>query len=58
MVPNQSLEQIARDHIDDMLKAAGWSVQNNQKILKKKYGRLIKTDECIFIVQSMRCDCH
>ena len=32
MVPNQNPEQIARDNIDDMLKASGWSVQDNKKI--------------------------
>ncbi len=32
MVPNQSPEQIARDTIDDMLKASGWCVQDNKKI--------------------------
>lgn len=29
---NQNPEQIARDKIDEMLKAAGWSVQGNKKI--------------------------
>ena len=29
---NQNPEQIARDKIDDMLKAAGWAVQSNKKI--------------------------
>ncbi len=28
MMPNQNPEQIARDNIDVMLRAAGWSVQN------------------------------
>jgi len=32
MTPNQNPEQIARDKIDDLLKAAGWSVQDNKKI--------------------------
>ena len=32
MVPNQNPEQIARDNIDDLLKASGWSVQNKKKI--------------------------
>ncbi len=32
MVPNQNPEQIARDNIDDLLKASGWSVQNKNKI--------------------------
>lgn len=32
MVPNQNPEQIVRDNIDDMLKASGWSVQDNKKI--------------------------
>lgn len=31
MVPNQNPEQIARDNIDDLLKASGWSVQDNKK---------------------------
>ena len=32
MTINQTPEQKARDNIDEMLKAAGWSVQNNKKI--------------------------
>lgn len=32
MVPNQNPEQIARDEIDDLLKAAGWSVQDKNTI--------------------------
>ncbi|MEG7525484.1 MAG: hypothetical protein M3H12_20760, partial [Chromatiales bacterium] len=32
MAPNQSPEQIARDNIDDLLKASGWSVQDKKKI--------------------------
>ena len=32
MAPNQNPEQIARDKIDEMLKASGWSVQGNKKI--------------------------
>ncbi|HHJ19318.1 MAG TPA: DEAD/DEAH box helicase [Gammaproteobacteria bacterium] len=31
MVPNQNPEQIARDKIDELLKASGWSVQDNKK---------------------------
>ncbi len=31
MVPNQNPEQIARDNIDDLLKASGWCVQDNKK---------------------------
>lgn len=30
--PNQTPEQIARDNIDKMLKAAGWCVQDKNKI--------------------------
>jgi len=29
---NQNPEQIARDKIDEMLKASGWAVQSNKKI--------------------------
>ncbi|MBL3527972.1 MAG: DEAD/DEAH box helicase family protein [gamma proteobacterium endosymbiont of Lamellibrachia anaximandri] len=32
MAPNQNPEQIARDNIDDLLKASGWSVQDKKKI--------------------------
>lgn len=32
MVPNQNPEQIARDNIDDLLKASGWRVQGKKKI--------------------------
>ena len=32
MVPNQNPEQIARDSIDDLLEASGWSVQDKNKI--------------------------
>ncbi|MBL3589569.1 MAG: DEAD/DEAH box helicase family protein [gamma proteobacterium endosymbiont of Lamellibrachia anaximandri] len=32
MAPNQNPEQIARNNIDDLLKASGWSVQDKKKI--------------------------
>ncbi|XCN73211.1 MAG: DEAD/DEAH box helicase family protein [Candidatus Electrothrix aestuarii] len=32
MVPNKNPEQIARDHIDNLLKAAGWVIQENNRI--------------------------
>ncbi len=32
MAPNKNPEQIARDNIDDLLKASGWSVQDKNKI--------------------------
>ncbi|MBT6670870.1 MAG: DEAD/DEAH box helicase family protein, partial [Gammaproteobacteria bacterium] len=32
MAPNQNPEQIARDQIDDLLKASGWSVQDKKRI--------------------------
>ncbi len=33
---NQNLEQIARDKIDEMLKASGWEVQNKKSINPNK----------------------
>ncbi len=43
MPPNQTPEQIARDNIDDLLKASGWSVQNKNKIdLNKGLGQAIR----------------
>jgi type I restriction enzyme R subunit len=32
MADNQNPEQIARDHIDELLKQAGWKVQSLKKI--------------------------
>lgn len=32
MVPNKTPEQVARDNIDDLLKAAGWQVQDKNRI--------------------------
>ena len=32
MTPNKNPEQLARDNIDDLLKASGWSVQDKNKI--------------------------
>ena len=43
MAPNQNPEQIARDNIDDLLKASGWSVQNKNKIdLNQGLGQAIR----------------
>ncbi len=43
MVPNQNPEQIARDNIDDLLKASGWSVQDKRKIdLAQGQGQAIR----------------
>ena len=43
MVPNQNPEQLARDSIDDLLKGAGWSVQDKNKIdLNEGQGQAIR----------------
>ena len=43
MVPNQNPEQIARDNIDDLLKASGWSLQDKNKIdLSQGQGQAIR----------------
>ena len=43
MVPNQNPEQIARDHIDGLLKSSGWSVQHKTEIdLNRGHGQAIQ----------------
>ena len=43
MVPNQNPEQIARDNIDELLKASGWSVQDKNKIdLNQGHGQAVR----------------
>ncbi|WP_029133219.1 DEAD/DEAH box helicase family protein [Sedimenticola selenatireducens] len=43
MAPNQNPEQIARDTIDDLLKASGWTVQDKNRIdLNQGIGQAIR----------------
>ncbi len=42
MALNQNPGQIARDKIDDLLKASGWSVQDKNRIEKAKAAKKTK----------------